>query len=344
MKDIAERAGCSRSAVSKALRNAPDISEARRREIQALARDMGYRPHPMVSALMASRASAQNAESDLKANLAMVTASSDIDLRASINEREELEGAFERARESGFSVEFFVLDPQQGYSAERLHQIFSARGIQGMILLPLLCYQELMQLPFEEYTTVAIGTRAAEYGIPHAATNRFDNMVMALERLQKLGYTRPGLVLSELTEMASHLQYHGAYCAFAETRRQIRKLPVLILKKANPQSAFDHWINRHEPDVIVADIEIASLIRAAKRRIPDDVAFAVIDHKPSHKGMAGFNSNLRDVGAAAVDMLIGRLYRNVRGLPVHTQSLLINGSWVEGASAPCLSTVKTGKS
>ena len=57
MSEIAERAGCSQATVSKALRNAPDVSAAKRKAVQDIALEMGYRPNPLVSALMACRAS-----------------------------------------------------------------------------------------------------------------------------------------------------------------------------------------------------------------------------------------------------------------------------------------------
>lgn len=45
LRDIAEKAGCSKNTVSLALRDSPRISVARRTEIQQLARQMGYVPN-----------------------------------------------------------------------------------------------------------------------------------------------------------------------------------------------------------------------------------------------------------------------------------------------------------
>src|SRR5260221_13204328 len=52
MQQIADAAGVSRMAVSLALRNSPKISKATADRIRKLADDFGYRPKPMVSALM----------------------------------------------------------------------------------------------------------------------------------------------------------------------------------------------------------------------------------------------------------------------------------------------------
>ncbi len=51
LKDIAQRAGVSVMTVSKALRDAPDVAEATRARIQALARELGYVPDSLAQGL-----------------------------------------------------------------------------------------------------------------------------------------------------------------------------------------------------------------------------------------------------------------------------------------------------
>jgi transcriptional regulator with XRE-family HTH domain len=51
LKDIAERAGVSTMTVSKALRDAPDISEATKLRLRALASEMGYVPDSLAQGL-----------------------------------------------------------------------------------------------------------------------------------------------------------------------------------------------------------------------------------------------------------------------------------------------------
>ena len=49
---VARAAGLSKATVSRALRDDPRQSVATRRRVHAVARELGYRPHPMVTALM----------------------------------------------------------------------------------------------------------------------------------------------------------------------------------------------------------------------------------------------------------------------------------------------------
>src|SRR5438552_3565483 len=59
LQDIADQAGLSKATVSLALRNHPSIPPPTRTRIQKLAEQMGYRPNPLVSALMAYQRTTQ---------------------------------------------------------------------------------------------------------------------------------------------------------------------------------------------------------------------------------------------------------------------------------------------
>ena len=55
MAEIAQELGVASSTVSRALRGDPRISVEMRQRVETLAKNTGYRPNPLVSALMASR-------------------------------------------------------------------------------------------------------------------------------------------------------------------------------------------------------------------------------------------------------------------------------------------------
>src|SRR5882762_6787627 len=59
LKDIARKAGVSVMTVSRALRNQSNLSSETRDRVQAIAEEMGYRPNPLVAALMTYRRSAR---------------------------------------------------------------------------------------------------------------------------------------------------------------------------------------------------------------------------------------------------------------------------------------------
>src|SRR5687767_11084669 len=52
LEQIAKRAGVSRSTVSRVMRNDPRISAATARRVREAAKDLDYRPNPLLSTLM----------------------------------------------------------------------------------------------------------------------------------------------------------------------------------------------------------------------------------------------------------------------------------------------------
>jgi LacI family transcriptional regulator len=70
-QDIARHLGISQTTVSFALRGHPAVGAATVRQVREAARKLGYRPDPLISALMAQRRSRN--EVPLRAKIAFLT-------------------------------------------------------------------------------------------------------------------------------------------------------------------------------------------------------------------------------------------------------------------------------
>src|SRR4029077_7484412 len=105
MAEIAQELGMASSTVSRALRGDPRISAEMRQRVETLAKNTGYRPNPLVSALMASRRRRGAGEVDV---IALVTNYGGRESwRAKDVCRWEYEGIIARATALGFRVEIF---------------------------------------------------------------------------------------------------------------------------------------------------------------------------------------------------------------------------------------------
>ena len=67
--------------------------------------------------------------------------------------------------------------------------------------------------------------------------------------------------------------------------------------------------------------------------VPGSLGVAALELGNAPAGMAGIDEHSEEIGAAAVDMLIGRLQRNECGLPAIPRLLHVPGSWRDGATA-----------
>ena len=335
MRTIAERANCSQMTVSKALRNAPGISQSTREKIRKLARSMGYTPNPLVSALMASRGG-RRGESESGMVIAVVRTTLPPDQIEHPNVDQILQGIRERASETGFLTDDFRLGPL-GVDGRALHKVLRARGIRGMILLPLSADATFEGIPFANYAVGSVGSASIAQKLPTVDGDCFGNMLLAVRRLEGLGYRRPGLVMSAGLEEITDLRYHGGFIAAVESSPNLTQLPIHLLWHPGTRMTLDEWFNQNNPDVIISNLDTLPFLEAAGIQMPRDTAFAVIDRHSQMNQLAGFATNFEMVGSVAVDLVTSQLYRNEFGLPQYPKRVVVPGAWIDGLSAPALS-------
>ena len=132
MADVARDAGVHVTTVSLALRNHPKIPIEKRTQIRKLATDMGYRPDPLLQALIAYRS-----RTFLRRNpptLAYVTNwNSRFGWKNVTAHPQFFLGAKARASQLGYNLEHFWLG-EQSLHPKRLSQILRARSINGLIV------------------------------------------------------------------------------------------------------------------------------------------------------------------------------------------------------------------
>ena len=123
-------------AVSVALRGKPGVSEATRKKVLKVAKQLGYEPDPEVANLLSRIRSKKPV--DTKACLALLTSGrSANEWKLYQTERRFIEGAQARAKEYGYRVEEFWMN-EPGLTLARLGNIIWSRGIEGVIIAPLL--------------------------------------------------------------------------------------------------------------------------------------------------------------------------------------------------------------
>ncbi len=339
LRQIAEKAGVTRMAVSLALRGKAGVSAATRRKVLRLAEKLGYEPDPEVSKLLArirSRASA-----DTRACLALLTSGAHLgEWRKFDTERKYVEGATERARQYGYRLEEFWLN-QPGMTRERLADIIWNRGIEGVIIAPLqgrLSDEEPRSIDFDfkPFAAVEISETVDLPDLDRAIHDQYTSMQRCLQELFLLGYGKVGLVLEEALDMRVNGKWTAACLQYRHRHGSHLVAPPLILPGAR-QAAFDAWFERHQPDAVVSvDGFGLGFLRAKKRRIPREIGYASLDvDGDAVEGieLSGIDQNSRQVGAVAVDMIVAAIQRGQRGVPDHPVRTEIEGAWRGGGTA-----------
>lgn len=328
---IAQQAGVSRAAVSMALRNHPRIPEATRQRIQSIAAKLGWRPNPLLAeAMSAIRAGQPPAE---RVTLAYITAHAKRDAWRRVPFfRRCHEGAAARAAGAGYQLEHFWLGEADGHAA-RLGDILYARGIVGVLIAPL-PEPAALDLQWSRFAAAAVAYTLTEPRLHRAADNHCASARVAVARLHATGRRRIGLALGASYERRVHGLWSAGYL-WQTHELGIEDQTLLHRPSELTENTFIAWVRRTKPDAILGtDVRLLGWLRGAGYSLPGDIAFASLDLPDADGSVAGVYQDAFGIGACAVDLLAGQLLRHERGLPEKPRTLIVDGRWCDGATAP----------
>jgi LacI family transcriptional regulator len=326
VRDIAERVGLHFTTVAQALRNSPKVSLQTRTRIQKVAREMGYRPNPMVSALMAHQRARRKPR--FSTVLAFVAFRQDAPRPENDPHATDfLRGARVQAEQLGYKIDEFYLYAQ-GMTARRLAQILRARGINGLLLGPSISQHTHLPAPFRDFAMVAHSYSLLRPRLHRVAHDLAGGAYMACRELRKRGYRRIGLVLHEAMDRQVNRLWTAGYLAFHQLLPAREKAGCLYF----PENAFEaptlvRWVKEKKPDAVIS--MHAELIEWMKV-IPGPRPLLVsLDHNRRWGNCPGIDQKPQSIGAAAVDLLARQLQWNESGVPAEPLTILIDGKWRE---------------
>lgn len=328
LQQVGDKCGFSKATVSLALRGHPRIPEATRVKIQKAAEKAGYRVNPFVSAHAAYVRTARRPKGG--SVLAYLTNWRENALPASKHVNKlSFDGAGRRAAELGYRLEQFqLLDP--GMTGRRLSRILATRGILGVIVADLSRATDHLDLEWENLACVTIGYGMRSPQVHRVCHDQYNSMRLLLSELQALGCRRVGLAMEYRQDERANNLILAALLAHRRLHRDNTRIEPLLPEKWDRRE-FLAWYREHRPDVVVSVLDdVIGWLREDGVSVPGDVGFASVcsfDRETS-----GIVQHFGVIGAAAVDMLVGQLHLNSRGLPEHPQSSLIPGSWRAGAT------------
>lgn len=343
-KDIAKQLGITQSTVSRALRNDPRISPTVRRKVQEAVQKEGYRPNAYVTALM-SRIRTGKRPEDQGEMAVLVESASPKDWHKVESYRIFHQSVLQRGRELGFHTEFFFLQ-EPGMSAKRIAQILRARGISGVILAPPHRDNSLLQLNWEHYATVGAGANWEGPGFNWIIHDTLQNFITAFEELRQQGYRRVGTLLGRafVKGIQHGIKWHTGYLEMQNRIPKADRIPVFISDNQPPgaeisekaekslEIQFRQWFQKWQPDVLLTMVgRERKWLDAMGLKVPEDIGMACLT-KPPGSTFAGIEDVSDAIGATAVELVAGQIYRNEFGPPTRPKTIIIAGSWTSGAT------------
>lgn len=359
IRDIAAAVGCSHASVSRALRGEAKVGQALREKILKTAKDMNYRPNPMVASLMATQ-NRKKRRKNLAANLAWLNTHPNRDFwHLYPHNQRYIEAAKARAHELGYG--FDELWPhEKGMSGRRLKDIAQTRGIQGFLLAGSYGVMERIGFEQEAFAIVCIADMLPGQKHWHrVGVSSRQNTQIAFRQLKKKGYRRIALALAAqssapgfaaaldtfnagrartddfIQKESLKVQLSGYYYEQAFTPKTDRVQPF-IYDRAHPEflQHLAAWLKDTRPQAVIGfDNALLEAAKLAGLDVPGDLAIAHLNLANDVAYWAGVDIHPERQACAAVDILSSQVERNQRGVPEFARYMHISGQWKDGWTA-----------
>jgi LacI family transcriptional regulator len=332
MTQIAAQAGVTQATVSLCLANHPRISPKTRERVQALARQLGYSPHPYISSLMRFRRQGRALKD--KPVLALVCAFHVADRwrnHPSVTIRHMREGALARAASFGFHAQEFWLH-RDGMSADRFSDMLHARGIQGLLLGPLPDGTAAPELNWEHFAAVSLSAPLRTVALTTVCNDHYFSTLRAVSEARRHGHRRPGLAILKSHPARFHGRWEAGYLMGCAQTPAVAPLPPLLLDDWSDEKAIRQWLRREKPDAVItpgSDYFLPFLQREGWS-VPEEIGLVSLACPGTGGRISGIFQNGHLMGSSAVDLLIGQIERHERGLRPQARSMMIEGEWNEG--------------
>lgn len=333
MKDVARKAALHPSTVSLCLSNSPLVAEKTKERVVRIAQEIGYRPHPYLTALMRNRRKGRMPGAT--PTLAFLTLFPTRDGWHSRFPR--LKATFEQARQQaefrGFRLEE-LWAPLEKYTPQRIGNILYARNITGVLLSSFPQSTESFDWQWDRFAVVAIGPSLREPRMHRVRSNHFKSATIAMEECHRLGYRRVGLALKQEVSARMDHRWLAGYLVKQRDLGQADPPPPLLASPWN-RDVFMKWFRACQPDAIIVTepTEPSAWLAEPRRYGPKNVPLISLSSPQKGGPIAGVYENWELQGARAVNLLIDLLTDNELGLHDFPNISLVDGVWNPGNGA-----------
>jgi LacI family transcriptional regulator len=343
---IAALAKVSTSTVSRALRDHSSIPEVTRLRIRQIAQDLAYSPNPLLARVFSELR--EHRTSGYRGTIAWLeTIPESHRIRADPIFQAFFQGAQDQAKAMGFGLERFPVHGM-GLTPTRLAGMLTARGIEGVVILP--DYDEIVStryfqhFPFDVFSGACIGTQLSYAHISAAMNDQYMSARMAHERLRRLGYRKVGLVCWRFqVELLS-----GRFVGGFRSLEGQETAPVLLLGEVrgvppSPVAGMEidaikpvaKFVQEHGLDAIVTSVYTSyfEMLLPRLRREHGKIGFGTLD-RHGDESLAGIEQHHERVAGAAVETVVSNLLHRSGASTSRPKTVLLEGDWFDGASAP----------
>ncbi|MDX2109655.1 MAG: LacI family DNA-binding transcriptional regulator [Verrucomicrobiota bacterium] len=329
-RTIAEHLGVNQSTVSRALKGDLRIRPELRERIVQQAEALGYKPHPMLSALTKMRYD----QSEHISGQPIAFIEEDHANSTSMGDWERLpKAAGKQAELLGFHLEVFYLCDYPNVAA--LQRVLLARGISGLVIGTMKSTTLCEQLNWSRF--IAVNASPSLYNPPlySVTLNHFEAVFLCWQKMVARGYQRIGAILIQHPKRTRDDDLREAAILSCQHRYtpELITIPTLFhFHESNTIQRVNDWAMTYRPDAVLGfnDSEWY-LIKNAPITQPGFTSLhtnAVMGE--SSVQLSGVLDHGTYSGTEAVRLLDLCLRSNLWGLPADPVYHTIQPRWIEG--------------
>lgn len=332
-KEIAKLAQVSQMTVSLSLRDSPEIPEATKLRVLAVAKQLNYRPNPLVSALMRHRRRKGGGEVLTKIAFLHDNPEDPSTWVSAHYSTGCFAGAQQVAQERGYVFEAIYVNSSK-LSGKRLSQILWTQNVQGLLVAPMPIGVAL-DCDWGQFAAVSLDYSHALLNVHRVIDDHSAGMSKIVSQICKRNYRRPGLVMRESGDNRTNHNRLGSFLAHCSRNASLSAIPAFFFEReAWDEDKFLQWIREYEPDVIITgDHQVVAALEKNAHASPAKIGIALYFKGPRTLKYSGLSVDSFSVGQVAARHLISMIENNQRGLPEKPTTTYVDASrWDDGES------------
>lgn len=312
LKDIAKRAGVTSATVSMVINNKPNISQATRKKVLSIAKELNYYPNVIARGLATKRS---NAIGVIVPNLA-----SSFVVRV-------LQGIKSTNRDLNYTVLLFDTIGQKESEAQLFQRLARERRIDGVILISATVTDEELNVFAEESVPGIVVARKFDK-IDCVYVNNEQGAKDATDYLVGKGHSVIACVVSAKLGLPMEERLSGYRKSLAEKGIQFRQDLVFSVEDdtMNEGAAIFGKIKVIKPAVTAVfvpagDMVAIGILKEAKKngmRVPEDLAIVGYDDLPAAEVIEPSLTTVRqpklEMGDYAINMIVDKIEGREAGL------------------------------
>ncbi len=340
MKEVAQAAGVSLGAVSQALNDTGRLKPETRERIRRIAREMGYRPNPLVAALASKRFRQERSGATLPIAYLYRHGTDPFTRRKDFPTIHLSES---EAADMGYSLHPHEL-PEDDRMAAHLGKTLLARGYAGVILAQCYGLNVLPRFPWSQFPVVAKGNQNLNAPFYRVSKDWFRDVCSAWDTCAQRGYKRIGAAFFSAAPIHPDDRSRLAATLYSQ-QHYAKELPAVpyFYGAREDLNGFHQWVSQNKPDVVLLFPFIAAQFEQEGHRIPEDFAlvhFTARDTTPYDRRFTGFTTTEVRETRLALERLDWQIRHRILGpvqFPVETS---VSSLWQEGETLPVLGPAK----